>query len=355
MSFGRSDPRFERERQKWRDKQEITFHDGYLQLLIYLSGLKDTDVSKAAILLNKINMENQSKHNTKWYYELHATLWIFRNASYRQSNKYYLKSIEYNDETDKRNDESILYYLGKYNEALSLHIKSADRYGKIINLFHLEQYQKVRRHCERFKPFANKNLVKVVHNLVYALWIYCCIKTKKIDQARSLLSRCISYPDFEFNPIRAESASEDQVLDQNVDDATANLEERKIDVLEVYDYNPKMNRTTLKDYNLITRNLKEGQKVNLYQKDGKVRYYSVVDDSKTTLDNKETTETLRQHKEEMTKMQQELDANKEKMAAKDLEIEKLKKELTTIKRDQKGVQKLLKNQKLIDFLKDSDT
>lgn len=81
---------------------------------------------------------------------------------------------------------------------------------------------------------------------------------------------------FDLEPIGLEGTRNNEVVGQDVQTAQRNLAANQVNVVEVKDYNPKADRagvSAIADFPLM---LKPGDKVTLYQQDGKVQYYSMV-------------------------------------------------------------------------------
>lgn len=117
-------------------------------------------------------------------------------------------------------------------------------------------------------------------------------------------------------PIRTANTKEQDVINQPVEGARQKLESEKIVVNEVLPYDPKLNKASLVNLGAAPPRLKEGQKINLYEENGKVRYYSVVQE---TTANSDFADIAKQHQAQLTKMQEELKFTKETAAKKDEE------------------------------------
>lgn len=130
----------------------------------------------------------------------------------------------------------------------------------------------------------------------------------------------------DIKPVKVGNTKENDVINQPVDNARKNLEDQKIIVNEVLPYNPKIDRASLKDASTLPTRLKPGQKLNLYQQDGKVRHYSIVKDEKT---NSEFSEIAKEHKEELIKLKEELNVTKANFDKKDAEMSAITNEYTT--------------------------
>jgi len=79
----------------------------------------------------------------------------------------------------------------------------------------------------------------------------------------------------DIDPVRLTGPRIDEVIGQDVGVARKNLAGKKIEVKEVRDYNPRLNKEYLKQVTSLPVDLKANQKVILYEENGKVKYYSV--------------------------------------------------------------------------------
>ncbi len=84
----------------------------------------------------------------------------------------------------------------------------------------------------------------------------------------------------EIEPIKAPTLRTKDVVNQDVVTATGKLQAQDITVSEVRVYQPGLNTKSITDLKDFPLRLAPGSKVNLYEKDGKVKYYSVVKESK---------------------------------------------------------------------------
>ena len=84
----------------------------------------------------------------------------------------------------------------------------------------------------------------------------------------------------EIEPVKAPTIRTKDVVNQNVATVTRVLQAQDITVSEVRAYQPGLNAQSIADLKDFPLQLAPGSKVNLYEKDGKVRYYSVVKEPK---------------------------------------------------------------------------
>jgi hypothetical protein len=87
-----------------------------------------------------------------------------------------------------------------------------------------------------------------------------------------------TFKNADINPIRVKSTPEAGIYKQDVAVATTNLQAQQVQVNEVLPYNPQLNSDSFKILTSAPIKVAAGQKVNLYQENGKVMYYSVVTD-----------------------------------------------------------------------------
>lgn len=153
----------------------------------------------------------------------------------------------------------------------------------------------------------------------------------------------------DLKPIKVEGVRDEELVNENVDDVRRKLGNQKIQVNEVREYYPRLNKESFKEFKLMPSNLKQGQTVDLYVKDDKVAYYKVVEHRETAIDGPEKDITIQ--KEEIDTLKKELEASKERAAAKDKDIALLQKELKTMRKSQDSINKLLKSDKMVRLLK----
>ena len=113
-------------------------------------------------------------------------------------------------------------------------------------------------------------------------------------------------------------------------------------------YNPRLNKATLTDITSFSSKLKPGQKVNLYEENGTVKYMSVVKEKKTVSVQPTGDDT---QKEDLKKLSEELKASKEESLRKDKQIIELQQELLTIKQDHVEIKQMLKSKEFDALLK----
>lgn len=123
----------------------------------------------------------------------------------------------------------------------------------------------------------------------------------------------------DLQPMQAKVRAGD-VVNQDVASATNSLRQKEVTVNEVKAYQPGANTQSLKDLSAFPARLPPGTKVDLYEENGQVKYFSVVKDSK--LDTGNTAE-----------IQKELDTIKAEKAAMDTELNALKAEMEILNQE----------------------
>ena len=160
-----------------------------------------------------------------------------------------------------------------------------------------------------------------------------------------------AFTNFNFKPVRPQGPSEDTIINQDIEYVREKLEAQKVTVGEVQPYNPKLNTTSLKSIRYFPLNLKAGQQVTLYEKDGKVRYYSVVQDTKPAHQTQAEDGEKAHLQSQLDNVQKELATTQKTVEQKDEQIVKLKKDIASIKRRQTQLDKLLKSEAFTRLLK----
>ena len=83
-------------------------------------------------------------------------------------------------------------------------------------------------------------------------------------------------------PIKPGALRTRDVVNQDVPSARKNLEDQGVTVNQVKPYQPGVNVKSIADVAAFPMRLKAGQKVDLYEENGRVRYYSVVREPRQT-------------------------------------------------------------------------
>lgn len=123
-----------------------------------------------------------------------------------------------------------------------------------------------------------------------------------------------------LKPIKVSGVKDENIVGRDTKTAQANLSANNITVANVLPYDPKLNSDSLKQFTGYPVSLKSGQKVNLYEKDGKVQYYTVVKAQVSTQD--------------IQSIKDELNTTKAQVSEKDKTIAALQKQVLTLKKEQ---------------------
>jgi len=152
----------------------------------------------------------------------------------------------------------------------------------------------------------------------------------------------------DIEPVKPGRDFEKEVVGTDVNTAKKNLEAEQVEV-NVLKYNPRVNKATLSDLTSFSTKLKPGQKVNIYEENGTVKYMAVVKDNKGAAEPRFTGDDSQ--KEELKKMGEELKASREESLRKDKQIIELQQELLSIKQDHVEIKQLLKSKEFDALLK----
>lgn len=151
----------------------------------------------------------------------------------------------------------------------------------------------------------------------------------------------------EMEPVRPGRNFEKEVVGTDVNTAKKNLEEQQVEV-NVLKYNPRLNKATLQDLTSFSNKLRPGQKVNIYEENGTVKYMAVVKEKKAVVAEPTGDDT---QKEELKRLGDELKATKEESLRKDRQIIELQQELLSIKQDHVEIKQMLKSKEFDALLK----
>ncbi len=174
---------------------------------------------------------------------------------------------------------------------------------------------------------------------------------KKAGTSISLVSDMVmnTITKFDFEPVKVKGVKEDEIVNNDVTHVKGNLENRNIEVAEVREYNPKMNAESFSQFKTLPKNLKTGQRVNLYQENGKVRYYSIVPEPPAV--STDGANIVDVQKQQLDEVQQELINTKKMVADKDKQLLQLNKELKTIRENQDKINSTLNSDAFIKLMK----
>lgn len=127
----------------------------------------------------------------------------------------------------------------------------------------------------------------------------------------------------EIKPVRVSGVKEENIVGRDTNTVQASLSSKNIAVANILPYDPKLNSDSLKQLSGYPVRLKPGQQVNLYEKDGKVRYYSVVKEPAGS--------------EDLQSIRDQLNTTKAQVNEKDKKIEELQNELVTLRKEQETI------------------
>ena len=151
----------------------------------------------------------------------------------------------------------------------------------------------------------------------------------------------------DFKPLKPGRNFEKEAVNKDVNTVKKNLESEQIEV-NVLPYNPRLDKATLADLTSFPSNLKAGQKVNLYQEDGLVKYMSVVRETKSSEPPPAGGDL---QKEELKKLSEELKKSREDSQRKDKQISELQQELLTIRQEHGEINKIIKSKEFEALIK----
>lgn len=148
-----------------------------------------------------------------------------------------------------------------------------------------------------------------------------------------------TFSNFNINPLKMTSPVMDDVLGKDVEEAKSNFESKDIEVNEVLEYDPRLKKDSIKDIYSMPVNIKPGQKVNLYQENGKILYYKIVDVEKQS--NADMVGKIEKQQKEIASLKTEIQETKTASLKKDKQIESLKGQLESIQKDQVEMRDIL--------------
>ncbi len=129
----------------------------------------------------------------------------------------------------------------------------------------------------------------------------------------------------DLKPIKVQGVREENIVGRDTNTVQADLNKRDVAVANVLPYNPKLSNESFKQLSGRPISLKPGQKVNLYEKDGKVKYYSVVKEESRS-------EDLKSIREELKTTKAQVEEREQKIAALESELVNLRAEQVTLKK-----------------------
>jgi hypothetical protein len=153
-----------------------------------------------------------------------------------------------------------------------------------------------------------------------------------------------AFANLEAKPVKAPTLRTKDVVNQDVAIATERFQAQDIAVSEVRAYRPGLNARSIADLKDFPLRLTPGSKVNLYEKDGKVKYYSVVKDPKVSGPSEEVKSEVSELEERKASLadnaaiRNELDTLNSEKAAMTQELADLRKEIATLNQERVAMQ-----------------
>jgi hypothetical protein len=148
----------------------------------------------------------------------------------------------------------------------------------------------------------------------------------------------------EIKPVKPSALRTRDVVNQDVATATGKLQAQKIAVNEVRAYKPGLNARSIADLKDFPLRLAPGSKVNLYEKDGKVMYYSMVKEPKITRPSEALKTEISELEERKASLadneaiRNELDTLRSEKAVLTKELADLRKEIATMNQERAAMQ-----------------
>ena len=156
---------------------------------------------------------------------------------------------------------------------------------------------------------------------------------------------------FDWTPVKVDVAREEEIVGKETRMVRERLQSNRIEVVDVQPYDPQLNAESIKNLMRLPAGLQEGQKVRLFEEEGKVRYYAVVkDDVPGTHAVGETGAQM----PEIKKITEDLKQTKKLLDEKDREIAKLREELSGFRKEQEDVKRILTSEKFTKLMKDDN-
>ena len=152
----------------------------------------------------------------------------------------------------------------------------------------------------------------------------------------------------DIEPVKAKRNRGNDVIGQDVASARQNLAAKKVEVNEIKPYNPRLDAESFSEITAFSSVLKPGQKVNLYEENGKIRYLSIVKEQNYSSEkNSELVETQKQKIEHLEK---ELASARQNSEQKEKQFNKMQQEMDTLRRDHDEIRNLLKPENIARML-----
>jgi hypothetical protein len=149
----------------------------------------------------------------------------------------------------------------------------------------------------------------------------------------------------DIKPLKVNVNKNENIIGADMETVSRNLESQDISVNEVKVYEPKVDAASLSDFAAFPLNLKAGQKVNLYEENGQVRYYSLVKETQPAAPSAETRNA------NVEKLTEELTITKQKVAERDAQLTQLQQEMATMRKDHEQIKTLLQSDAMVKMMK----
>jgi hypothetical protein len=133
-----------------------------------------------------------------------------------------------------------------------------------------------------------------------------------------------------LEPIQGPKLGTRSVVGQDVVTARRNLEGQQVEIVEVKQYEPAFSGDFAKVLVDTPGSLKPGDRVNVYEQDGKVKYYTIVRDDQDQKKDAAGDEKSVELRQEVAELKTELKSAREDSAAKHAEIKALKAQLSAL-------------------------
>ncbi len=151
-----------------------------------------------------------------------------------------------------------------------------------------------------------------------------------------------TFSKMDLKPIQVKGSRQSDVINQDVNVASANLAAKNVEVKEVADYKPGLNVESLKNITAL-KTIQPGQQVKLYQENGKVRYYSIVQPPAIAPVPPDVSKDLADHANKINSLQVELKTARDEATKKDELITTLQNQVASLQKSQSDINTLLKS------------
>lgn len=160
-----------------------------------------------------------------------------------------------------------------------------------------------------------------------------------------------SLTEVDFAPVRVNGPKMGEIVNKDVKQVKKTLSDHNITVEEVKPYHPRLNADSIRHFGDFTSTIKPGQRVHLFEENGKVRSYMILreDAVRKEVDKKQKNNEF----ENLDRIKQELNQAKKAAEEKDKEIIKLQEEIKEIRKDQSFIKTMLSSDAFGQFLKNN--